>query len=1331
MKKFFKPFFTVVLFSSLCIIWAESKANPEGIFLDYFLPHQPEVAFHRDHPLDSCYVDTGELIALEADCFDGDAVTLSAYIQDSVGLPQSLKRMFLLSKGVDQPIEAISKEPVFQVADTGLFVMRQLVFDPLTFDLDSIELEETTIKELVGIVEGSEGCTILDSAETSFMIESCIEVSCPAFAGSLEAEEILCYDGRGRMKLAALPSDPAFVPDGFKLRYLLTYGENKVFQAVRSKPVFRVADTGIYTIHAFVYDPSNIKFGDIEWGRLTQNEWLEMLKAEGFCYDWDTLGASFEVKSCEAECFAESGTMIALDFECVEDGKPVILRAITDELPVIPRKYKRRYLLTRGDSLVIEEWKRRSRFKIEENDLYRIHSFVYNPRTLDLDNIQPGVTTGVDVLDQLEANEICASLDVDGAVFDLGECETDCEANPGTLIPQEITQCLEEDVRVQLIASRDEAPSVPVKFRWLYLLTKGSELVIEAFGKSPVFTVDEAGEYAIHTLVYNPRTLDPTDLQLGKTSASDVLDFVAAKGICAALDVEGASFSVLSCDSVPAPDSCEAFAGTLIADSVSCLDSTMAVKLSATASASPVIPEGYSQLYVLTQDSSLVIRAVSDTSVFTVDNAGIYTIHSLVYDTLTLDLSVVKLDTTTGFDVVGLIESEGICADLDVAGAAFVVEVCDSLPEPAPAPDSCEAFAGTLIADSVSCLDSTMAVKLSATASASPVIPEGYSQLYVLTQDSSLVIRAVSDTSVFTVDNAGIYTIHSLVYDTLTLDLSVVKLDTTTGFDVVGLIESEGICADLDVAGAAFVVEVCDSLPEPAPAPDSCEAFAGTLIADSVSCLDSTMAVKLSATASASPVIPEGYSQLYVLTQDSSLVIRAVSDTSVFTVDNAGIYTIHSLVYDTLTLDLSVVKLDTTTGFDVVGLIESEGICADLDVAGAAFDIGICEDFCDLEITSMKPINPEICLDEGKATLLAVPEDFSDIPDNYTMMFLLAEGEDQTIVQVNEWPFFTVREEGNYSIHAFLYQRKEVYLGMIEFGVSTIDSWKTFMDDIGACSAINEMGAQFKVTDCDCLADAGSLVAKTIDCYDGQSSVLLKFGVKNKPVIPQGYAFTFVLTQGTDKVIEEVYPWPYFFAQDTGQYAIHTLVYHPDSLNINEITLGETTASQVMSLIAEEGICADLDTIGAVFDIQSCVDITKNESDDQESDEEEKESDDEEKEGDEEDDEKLTENDSTSQEFKFSDANADFPQEEANRQYGLYPNPVTKDIFRITAEDPEQGVHMMKLIDMNGRVIKTTILQDVSGGAEIDVRSLPNGMYLMQLLRPSGELTSLRVSIQR
>jgi hypothetical protein len=96
----------------------------------------------------------------------------------------------------------------------------------------------------------------------------------------------------------------------------------------------------------------------------------------------------------------------------------------------------------------------------------------------------------------------------------------------------------------------------------------------------------------------------------------------------------------------------------------------------------------------------------------------------------------------------------------------------------------------------------------------------------------------------------------------------------------------------------------------------------------------------LTATPDGNSNVPAGYSTLYVLTSGTGLVIEQVSATPSFTVTGSGLYTIHTLVYDS-TLDLSIVVPGVTTGFVVNSLLVQGGgsICASLDVAGAQFNI--------------------------------------------------------------------------------------------------------------------------------------------------------------------------------------------------------------------------------------------------------------------------------------------------------------------------------------------------------------------------------------------------------
>ncbi len=296
----------------------------------------------------------------------------------------------------------------------------------------------------------------------------------------------------------------------------------------------------------------------------------------------------------------------------------------------------------------------------------------------------------------------------------------------------------------------------------------------------------------------------------------------------------------------------------------------------ATANGDANVPAGYSQAYVLTSGTGLVIEQLGATPEFTVTTGGLYTIHSFVFPS-DLDLSVVVPGVTTGFDVNGLLVQGGgsLCASLDVAGAQF--NVADPL-------------AGTMSGGADACFNGESAM-LMATANGDANVPAGYSQAYVLTSGTGLVIEQLGATPEFTVTTGGLYTIHSFVFPS-DLDLSVVVPGVTTGFDVNGLLVQGGgsLCASLDVAGAQFNVT---------------DPMAGTMSGGTDACFNGESAM-LMATANGDANVPAGYSQAYVLTSGTGLVIEQLGATPEFTVTTGGLYTIHSFVFPS-DLDLSVV----------------------------------------------------------------------------------------------------------------------------------------------------------------------------------------------------------------------------------------------------------------------------------------------------------------------------------------------------------------------------------------------------------------------------------------
>ena len=122
-----------------------------------------------------------------------------------------------------------------------------------------------------------------------------------------------------------------------------------------------------------------------------------------------------------------------------------------------------------------------------------------------------------------------------------------CNADAGSITPEAALYCASGS---QLIAAVPAGNSVvPNGFSTLYVLTSGTGLIIEQVSTIPQFVVATTGFYTIHTLVFNPLTLDPTiSVVPGVTSGFDINSMLIQGGgsICGALDVAGAQINVSS-----------------------------------------------------------------------------------------------------------------------------------------------------------------------------------------------------------------------------------------------------------------------------------------------------------------------------------------------------------------------------------------------------------------------------------------------------------------------------------------------------------------------------------------------------------------------------------------------------------------------------------------------------------------------------------------------------------------------------------------------------------------------------------------------------------------
>lgn len=292
------------------------------------------------------------------------------------------------------------------------------------------------------------------------------------------------------------------------------------------------------------------------------------------------------------------------------------------------------------------------------------------------------------------------------------------------------------------------------------------------------------------------------------------------------------------------------------------------------------------------------------------------------------DPAVAGIGTHSVKYVVSAQDGAAIAAATDSLTMEFVVEDCSG---------GCDAFAGTLGGvDFIPCLEPGGSVELIGLPGGDAVVPVGYEVIYVLTQGAGLTIIDAGPDPLFDATAAGLHTIHSLVYDPATLDLSSIEFGVTTGVDVNALLIQGGgsICASLDLTGAAYTVVECA---------DPCEADAGTTNGPGgVICLAAGEA-SLFTSPNGDAVVPDGFVQVFVLTQGSSLLILDAGVDPSFIVTEVGEYAIHSFVFDPLTFDPGFIVPGETTAAEVLDFISSNSLCADLDAAGAQFLVDICD----------------------------------------------------------------------------------------------------------------------------------------------------------------------------------------------------------------------------------------------------------------------------------------------------------------------------------------------------------------------------------------------------
>ena len=1195
----------------------------------------------------ACLARTGTLTAGAGPfCIDstGNSVTLSATVATAATVPAGFTTLYILTSGDSLTIEQESTSPSFSVDTAGAYRISAVVFDTADFDLlDSIIVfgQSSALALLpLSVQGGGDLCVAFDTVGVSFNVTACsdttgvVDSTCLARPGTLTSTGgTFCIDSTGNsVTISATVGTPATVPAGFATLYILTSGDSLTIEQESTSPSFSVDSIGNYRISTVVFDTADFDLLDsiIVFGQSSALALLPLSIQGGgeLCVAFDTVGVSFNVTSCsdttgvDSLCLARPGSLRVTNEDFCLDDSTATLTAQVVTAPTVPTGFSVAYVLTAGDSLVIQAVSDSLSFTIDTVGRFTIHILVYDSTTLNLDSIILGQTTGGTIAGLFIAGggEICGALDVPGAAFDVTSCADTCNVSAGSLRVANEGYCL-RDSSATLTAAVATPATVSPGFSLIYVLTSGEDLVIEQASATPTFTVDTIGRFRIHALVYDSLTLDLGSINFGVTTGFEINNLFLQGGgtTCGALDVPGAIFNVAVCDTTGVDSTCLARTGTLAAGVGSfCIDSTgNSVTLSATVATAATVPAGFTTLYILTSGDSLIIEQESTTPSFSVDTIGTYSISAVVFDTADFDLldSIIVFGQSSALALLPLSVQGGgdLCVAFDTIGALFNVTACSDTTDTGGGGDStCLARAGTTgIANNFFCLQNGTATLRGAPLRAA-TIPAGFVRIFVLTSGDTQIIQQESLTPTFTVNATGVYRIQQFVYDSTDFDFldSIVVFGQSSVFDLLPLSVQGGgdICASFDTIGAVFNVIACN---DSTGVDSTCLARTGTLTAGSGTvCIDSTgNSVTLNATVATAATVPAGFTTLYILTSGDSLIIEQESTTPSFSVDSAGTYRISAVIFDTADFDLldSIVVFGQSSALDLLPLsIQGGGeLCVAFDTVGALFNVTSCSDTtstdsCAARAGTVSVVNNNFCFANGAATITAAVQTPPTIPAGFALLYILTSGDRLIIEQESTSPTFTVSATGVYRIHPFVYDTADFAFldSIVVFGQTSALTLLPLSVQGGGdiCAALDPVGAVFNVTACPAVDCSPTLSAGEFNravkgiCLNANFQATLTPTVVSAPVVTPGFQIVYLLTSGSNQVIEEISDTASFTVDVTGRFTVLTLVYSSATLDLGNIDLGETTAGELNALLIQgDGtICGALNTFGGRFEVRDC-----------------------------------------------------------------------------------------------------------------------------------------------
>ena len=366
---------------------------------------------------------------------------------------------------------------------------------------------------------------------------------------------------------------------------------------------------------------------------------------------------------------------------------------------------------------------------------------------------------------------------------------------------------------------------VPAGFESVYLLTRGTGDVIEAFRADAAdFSVTVADTFRLFRFVGEFTDMHSADffalssLQLGRTTVDELRRSLEADGRCARLSLP-ATVVVL-----PGSGPCLAFAGGLTDPTSDPLPGNARYAIRARPDGQAVVPVGYTRLYVLTAGPGHEVIAVGTAPAFTV-GPGDYRMHAAVAQVsdprMANFVDTVPWRGQTVDALVDYVVARRVCADIAVGGVGFMLG----------GSGVCHADAGELraVVDTIY-TSGAVEARIAAEVRRAAIVPGAFELRYLLT-DAGGRILAIATVPDVAVRATGTFTLHTWVAELSNpvaadfVNVATIRLGVTTLADLLELYAASGKCGAIESPGATIVV-----LPEPLahgrPSPDSAPSMA-------------------------------------------------------------------------------------------------------------------------------------------------------------------------------------------------------------------------------------------------------------------------------------------------------------------------------------------------------------------------------------------------------------------------------------------------------------------------------------------------------------------------